>query len=304
MMQRADLETVHSAPGASQDVADRTKCVLKLSLGFSLDRLRASRSVFNDDLMTTLVFGSVTQGNVAHLDDDEALMRDSAGFDAPIPDEERRVVSGYSIALRLGAPRETVRRKIQLLMTEGYLRARDGGYYAPAEVLSGEVVSRYVAGTYAASAAYFQGMAALGVLEPEQITSALRGPLMPRLASRAFTRFAPTVLEPMQRLCGGERSTGVVFMALVAHGLEPRGTQPLSALKLAARLGMARETTRRHLGHLAEMKLIGDCAQGPSVPAEVLETSRVRMAFERMWSQRPAFLARLAAAGILAPLED
>ncbi len=285
-----------------------------LTLDFVLRRLEAARRLFDDDLIATLVFVTITHGNVAHLDRDESLYSRWSGLALPPPDSLRRPISGYAAAQALGLPRETVRRKIAVLMARGQLMAGEGGYYTPASAHADPAMVDLARTTFVAARDYFLRMSDLGLVSAELTAAAEREPQRPRMVARAVNDFGPTLLEPLQRLGGGDLTNGIVFGSIAVFNLSGRAgagragdgdsearppMRPISALALSARVGIARETTRRHVRRLVAMDLAADGPGGLTVPWTVLATPRVQATLERACAGQPALLQRLALAGIL-----
>lgn len=280
------------------DASERRRRAFLVTLNFVLAQVDSARRLDGDDLVTTLVFIAVTQANVGHVDEDPALFGLWGQLEEPVPDELRRPVSGYATALALGLPRETVRRKINALVERGLLvNAPGGGVYSPAAILAHPGMMSYSHDAVAAARAFFLRLHALGVVTSQQVEEAEARPALPRMTARAVTSFVMTALEPIQRLAGGELTTGLVLAAIACANAELHG--PVTALALAERLGLARETTRRHVGRLTTQGLAAATSRGVLTPPAVLEGPKVQGAYERICGRRDTLVERLTLAGIL-----
>ncbi|MDB5429270.1 MAG: hypothetical protein JWP35_386 [Caulobacter sp.] len=295
----ADSDSPQASGRANDmDAAERRRRAFLLTLNFVLAQVESARRLDGDDLVTTLVFIAVTQANVGHVDEDPALFGLWGQLEQPVPDELRRPVSGYATALALGLPRETVRRKINGLMARGLLlSAPGGGIYSPAAVLAHPGMMSYAHDAVAAARAFFLRLHALGEVTSQQVEEAETRPALPRMTARAVTSFVMAALEPIQRLAGGELTTGLVLAAIASANAELRG--PVTALALSERLGLARETTRRHVGRLTTQGLAAATSRGVMARPAVMEGARVQGAYERICGRRDTLLQRLTLAGIL-----
>jgi CRP-like cAMP-binding protein len=155
----------------------------------------------------------------------------------------------------------------------------------------------YAHDAVAAARAFFLRLHALGEVTSLQVEEAETRPALPRMTARAVTSFVMTALEPIQRLAGGELTTGLVLAAIASANAELRG--PVTALALSERLGLARETTRRHVGRLTTQGLAAATSRGVMAPPAVMEGPRVQGAYERICGRRDTLLQRLTLAGIL-----
>jgi hypothetical protein len=83
--------------------------------------MRAAGDTYGHDYEAILIYWSVLVASVGRYlrNDDQTKLIEIDG--APLPEEEHHPVSARAIAEATGLPRETVRRKIAVLVAEGYL---------------------------------------------------------------------------------------------------------------------------------------------------------------------------------------
>lgn len=82
------------------------------------------------DLETSVIYLAVACASVSGAMRDPAVL-ELLDAGQPIPDEARLPVSRRAIAESTGLPRETVRRKIAVLVEKGYLIEEDSGVRTP-----------------------------------------------------------------------------------------------------------------------------------------------------------------------------
>jgi predicted ArsR family transcriptional regulator len=222
-------------------------------------------------------------------------------------------VSGYTVALTLGLPRETIRRKINALMEMGLLRFVEAGYLVPADTHGNPVMVRETLQDSAAARAYFTLMARAGAVTPQDAATAAERPHLPRMISRAANAYCLAVLEELRRLFDGEMMVGLIFCAIAnANARRPGGeadealgperpASPITALALAETVGLPRETARRHIKKLAQLGFCEGGRRGLIVPEPVLSRPAVHATFERTQAGTRRFLHQLALAGVMSP---
>lgn len=113
---------VKTSPGYE---VNRARISLALS-EFTVPLLSRIYHAFDGDMVAALVLGEIAHRNVeawlAEYDNPEALLHDTAGRERLM-----RPCNALSIAESCGLPRETVRRKVVMLIDRGYVyRSEDG----------------------------------------------------------------------------------------------------------------------------------------------------------------------------------
>ena len=92
------------------------------------------------DPLDTLILCTVAVANVAHLNTDTVLSHEYGRFDAPEPADIKRPISRNAVALSLGLPYETVRRRVEKLLDIKALAEVDGGLIGANEEARPEMV--------------------------------------------------------------------------------------------------------------------------------------------------------------------
>jgi hypothetical protein len=91
------------------------------SVEYMLRILRNLGPIFNFDYECMIIALSVSLSNIQHLVASPELLAPYASLDAIIPDDLQRPVTRAAITRASGLPRETVRRKVQAMITAGVL---------------------------------------------------------------------------------------------------------------------------------------------------------------------------------------
>jgi biotin operon repressor len=283
------------------DAGDRRAQVAISLLTLVLDRIAAARQAVGGDLVSGLVLASISNGNLAHLDNDPVLFARWSCDDAAPGEEVRAPVSGYSVALQLGMARETVRRKINALIAEDLVAALPRGYIIRPSLLKLPAYQQLSARGFAAAVDHFRRMKALDEVAPPLIAQARAEPPSPRMVGRALNALVPRVLDAITRLTDGDLKCAILFIAILSQmsGETKGALGKITAIGLSAELGLSRETARRHVRQLAAMGLVVDGVRGLSVPPDIVRSQRVIMALNRACQGHGAFLERLALAGVL-----
>lgn len=114
---------VKTSPGYE---ANRARISLALS-EFTVPLLSRIYHAFDGDMVAALVLGEIAHRNVeswlAEHDNAEELLHDPARRETLM-----RPCNALSIAEACGLPRETVRRKVVMLIDRGYVYRSEGGY--------------------------------------------------------------------------------------------------------------------------------------------------------------------------------
>lgn len=115
----------------------RTAKVAWLNVKLTLEFIAASRVWIDEDLISALLVAGVLSANAEGIDQNPSDLR---RFLEPggVPDSVRRPVNALSVALSLGVPRETGRRKIAGLIDRGILVKLDKGVILSSDVILSE----------------------------------------------------------------------------------------------------------------------------------------------------------------------
>jgi predicted transcriptional regulator len=295
----------------------KRRLVARLSTEYVLRRVNRIRSeLFDGDLVLTLVYAAVIQANARDVDADEHLSRQWGQAEQPLPVALRKPVSGYAVALALGLPRETVRRKIKVLVERQLLEPTEAGFIGAQHDLEPEYGLSFMESDAAMSLAFFQTMQHIEGLSEQDLALCRQGPCMQRMISRAANGHTLAVLEDLRRLFDGELIAGLLFCAILnanarraggggAEDLQSRweNARPITALALSDMVGIPRETTRRHIKKLEEMGFCTFGTRGVTISEDVLGKPSVVAAFDRICASTRALIQRMARSGVLADRE-
>jgi hypothetical protein len=289
---------VTSGAGLPLDGPGR-RAATRLILRFIQTRLLEAARVFGGDLTACLVFVAVTRANVDHVDAEEALFSRWSGLDTPPPDDERRPASGYMVAHWLGMSRETVRRKLNLLLAMEMIEHVEGGYRTNTRILASPEGVAFSIRAFEAAGSFFRALSQTGLAPASLVQLAGVGPPRPRMAGRAMNSFLPLMLDGLLSLGGGDLTTAVVLAQIIETSMaEP--PQRLTSLAVSEVLGLSRETGRRHVAALMAAGKVSRVRGGLAVADDFIDGPVQRALLERSRPYLTALIERLARAGVLA----
>lgn len=310
-----------ATPSNSSAIAARSggemRLLSRLSVAFLLDLVaiaRRGRHVLDALLLTTIV-----QANVAEISrraDLQVLYADAANVP---PDELRRPVSLNALAASLGQPYETVRRRVGNLAKEGLVELGPGGAIVPAVVLTTPDYLQSGFEAYERVRRFYYDLADLGLLgqlpprNADLATGAFPLRTMARLTSDYVLRMIEAIIAPMGDLMDGlifleTFRSNVEHMPLEARGPEGLDAQamvddelrrPVTASRLAARLGLPNETVRRHVGRLEAGGMVERRRAGFIAPAAALGRPELQQAAVGNVANLQRLFAALAQLGVL-----
>jgi DNA-binding IclR family transcriptional regulator len=229
----------------------------RASAQFVVDVTRISRG--DGDLLQPLLLTVILEANQTRINQDPVLQRTYGGLETAAPDELRRPVTFNAVAESLRLPFETVRRRMHGLAKAGLCVIGPRGVYVPHAVVTSPAYNAVQLARYARLQAFHDAAVGLGVVAgPAPPAAPPQDPPPVRAANRAIAEYVLRVSDRMMALTGGA-VPGLVFLELAcanlaglpdSHLARPdlagRMT-PIPTLPLAHRLGLARETTRRHV---------------------------------------------------------
>ena len=109
-----------------------TRLFIHLLLNFIHRTDRERRAFYGDDLDIAAIAETVGIGALEPVIRDPAFRKEFADYDKVVGMERQRPVNALSVSAATGIPRETVRRKLKVLLARGLLIEKDGGYvYRP-----------------------------------------------------------------------------------------------------------------------------------------------------------------------------
>jgi predicted transcriptional regulator len=251
---------------------------IRISNQYVLEYATSVRELFNQDLIKTLVFLAIGSANLSHLD--VGTNPRYARLDDPPPNTERRPIKAYWLAQSLGLPRETVGRKVRALIAEGRLISTDTGLIAPASAFEQENLTAHFRITSSQLADFSSRLARAGIDDVPRLGLPLDSPDFPhRAVGRIAAAFFLRAMDEIRQVFSGEFLTGLVLCGIVDANtnyisdlpgqpfanLEDQVPdamrRPITAIALAEKLGLPRETARRHIRTLEQH---GMCTATPS----------------------------------------
>jgi predicted transcriptional regulator len=109
-----------------------TRVFIHLLLNFIHRADRERRAFYGEDLDIAAIAETVGIGAIEPAIRDAAFRKEFADYDQVVGMERQRPVNALSVSAATGIPRETVRRKLKVLLDRGILIEKDGGYvYRP-----------------------------------------------------------------------------------------------------------------------------------------------------------------------------
>lgn len=271
-----------AAPFSTVPVAAR------LANGFLLDLVKLGG--FGRDVIDGLLLTAISQANVAQITRSPELQRAYATLDQPPPDTLRRPVSINAVAASLRIPFETARRRVAALAELGVLQVTPTGVILPSAPVTSPFYRMAATGHYELVRELYHRLSGLGLLAETPRAPAAFDPAQPpiRLVVRQSSDYALRLVEPLTEHMG-DIVTGLVLMDMVqanvehlpdtAGGLDDSGPggfvpdaerRPVRVAKLSQRLGVPKETVRRHVARLMEQDRCVAAEEGYMVPSAVL----------------------------------
>jgi hypothetical protein len=304
-----------SADEPSAIVARRR--VARHANAFVLDLIKAGG--YRGNVLDAVIRAAVGQANLGHLLRDPEANRRYASLEDDPPDEVRRPVSISALAVSLGAPFETVRRRMIGLCADGYCRQVPGGVILPRSATSSPATGMALIYQWERLHALYDRLRAVGLFA-DLVEAAAPGAMDPppvRLAGRYVTDFVLRQTDPATWLVKG--SVGSVILMEVVHanteqlddasGTEEGGRtpdslrRPVSARAVSARLAIPYETVRRHLLSLEARGYCRRQAGGYVAAAQPLDANWVGAMVDHTFTQVTRLFAGLAEHGVVAAWE-
>jgi hypothetical protein len=302
----ATTKLLREAPVA--DPGARLRILSRLTVAFFLDAVAIVRG--DRDPIDTLLISAVIQANVAELVNRADLQASFVEADEMPGDEVRRPVSMSAVASSLNLPFETVRRRINAMIKEGYCSAVDGGVIVPSAVLA---APEHLVGAfrgYERLRSFYYDLRDLGLIDglpaPEPGVDTAKFPV--RTISRLAGAYLLRVVESMGAqgdlvdaviLLETFRSNVEHFAADYAPAILDEERRPISVAALAARLGLSAETVRRRCAGLVEAGDLARVARGLVVPTSRLLSPRLGQSLAGNAANLQRLFASLARLGVL-----
>ncbi len=289
--------------------------IVRLANSYGLGHAGILSRLFQQDLIQGLVFLAVCDANVGHVDRSPETAQRLAVLDPLALDEFRRPIRPHTLALSLGLPRETVRRKVRKLLVSGWLTETDQGVIAPGQVVESEALREAMAANTALLVDLYAGLARAGVDCPALPASSDGSEPPHRAIARITAGYFLRAIDGLRGLFAGDLITGLIFAAIhdanTAYLDQEPGTaraalddhlpdsarRPISALALASRLVLPRETVRRHVRKLESLGACQTVRGGLITPQAILRWPPLIEAVERNAASLQRLLIELRAAG-------
>jgi hypothetical protein len=237
----------------------------RLGMQFFLNCLRIACD--GRDLVDGLILMAIGHANLEHLDREPELQARFAGFDEPPPAELVRPISVNALAGSLRMPFETVRRRTLALRADGACAVEERGLVLPPGHLGSERDRMTVFSLAQQAKVLLVGLSALGVLRPSP-GQAAPDAAPPRPAARLAVAYCLRQLESLSRHIE-DPTVGVLLIHVIritTDHLDDTYTEfaetedlvrddlrrPVATSLLAERVGLPRETVRRHVALLLD----------------------------------------------------
>lgn len=151
----------------------RAAQVAWLNVRLTLEFIDASRRSIDGDLLSALLVAGVS---IANIEATQLHPGDLDRYPTPsdLPDDQRRPVNAVSIALSLGIPRETARRKLADLVNRGVLTRKGDGIFLSSAVILSEPFMMAIASYLSATSRFVSGLSVLeacGVLGTDRMAN-------------------------------------------------------------------------------------------------------------------------------------
>lgn len=296
----------------------KPRLVSRLSSAYLLWFLGQMRQAFDGDIIKGVIFLAIIQANVRHLDEAHGTEAGWTELENPPPDNLRRPVSAGAVAIALGLPKETARRKIRELVGARFCALAPGGVIVPRRVFLREGNMSGLRRNANQLRALFSALAAqdVGLVRKYSLAS---GEARLRQLGRISSDFTLKLTATLRALFDGELVAALVFLSInaanVRHLTEhedgryagaddpPPNSErrPISALALSRELGVPAETVRRHVRQLEAAGYCIAIKGGLVVPTEVLMQRKFQTAVAESARTLAWLLEALVRVGVLQP---
>jgi hypothetical protein len=248
--------------------------VLRASSGLILDQVRLGRGPL--DFLDALILMAVTQANVEPILRDPVLNREFATYDRAPPDDLRRPISINAVAQSLGAPFETVRRRVTRLAKVGAYRVTPAGVTVPSWVVQLGAHRASMEASYRRTQGLYFRMAQLGALGPMPAAEPWQGPPPLRAVGRLAAEYLLRLIEIASAELG-DLNNAVIWLEVLRSthehlpaefGIDRERHQPVRVAVLAKRIGMPVETVRRRVVDLAARSVLDVADRGVTLGPE------------------------------------
>lgn len=297
------------------------RLALRAANAFIVEMLTACRG--DRDFTDALILAALVQSNSAPLAGDIALQRRYGAFESPAPEHLRRPISINAVAVSLGLPFETVRRRTKRLIEANVCEVVPDGIRLRQTPLTSEKHRRALDEVYGLVRDLHQRFKRAGCLDLMGLPARGGAPwtdesppvrIVWRVASDYVLRMMEHLLPHFDSL-----SRAFIVLAVVRANTDSlpdalRGgdgaeveafvpdayRRPARASDVATLLGLPHETVRRHLAALVEDGRCVRVRDGVIVPAAVLARPNVLAAWGPNFRDLSRMFVELSDTGVLA----
>lgn len=268
---------------------------LRMAGAYALESLNAAKQDF--DFLDALILTSVEQANLEPLYRDAARKMEFASHDDCPPDAMRRPISINALAMSMGLPFETVRRRIVGLTGNGLISVDRHGVYVPAVSEAKDHVA--LADSYDRLEGLHARLDAAGWPSPTNAQPRLwTGHAPTRLAARVSTEFTLRLIRALTTIVGDPLAVAIWLAILCSDG-SGEASGPVRISEIARRLQLPSETARRRVQALASRGLCGLSENGAVVNAAQLETVAFAQLAQRNLNDLRRMFAQLGDLGVV-----
>jgi DNA-binding IclR family transcriptional regulator len=248
--------------------AGNSSIVLRATSRQVLDQVRLARGPL--DFLDALILMAITQANVDPIVRDPELNRTFATYQDVPPDDLRRPISINAVAQSLGAPFETVRRRVTRLSRAGIYRITPTGVVVPGWVVLIATHRASLEAGYERTRALYVHLARLGALGPTPVAEPWQGPAPLRAVARLGADYLLRLITTASAEIG-DLSDAAIWLEVLRSsqehlpdeaGIDRMQSRPVRVAGLARRMGMPFETVRRRVADLVARELCEAAADG------------------------------------------
>jgi DNA-binding IclR family transcriptional regulator len=269
------------------------------------------------DPLDLLILATVVQANNARVAASADLQLRYATLDDPTPSDLRRPITVNAVANSLGLSFESVRRRMHGLARRGLCRLGPGGAVTPIEALTSPHFEAAATAAYRRLQRHHEVLRGLGALEglPRPTARLPNSPAPIRAALRIGLQHLLRVSDAGRAAFGDVISCLILFETLRANTehlgdmpgedaragdlLPDASRAPITVVALARRLGLAAETTRRHVLMLQQGDALVRVRGGLIVPAARLAQADVLWFSQENLRHTRRMFSALSSLGVL-----
>lgn len=252
----------------------------RLCLAFSAQLIpNGFRKQGHRSAIDVLLMLAIAQANLAPLARDPEFQKAYAGLEASPPDEMRRPARVRSIAVSLGVPQETARRRVASLVEAGILEMREDGVIMPQAFTNSPRALQTAMDTWAIFTAFYANLRRAGALAPVE-PAPLDQPPPLRQMMRLWTNHFLRLIEALLPMVGDHFAVVMLF-AILDGSLAGEEGKPVSASAIARALGLPFESVRRNALRITDNGLCQKVGRGYLIPPELMREPRWRAFSQR-----------------------